>query len=60
MHQTGSLNTMVLYLYNQAFKYNNYGYAAAVAYGLFLITLVFSAVVFKGMFRKERAAQKGA
>ncbi|TCI66526.1 carbohydrate ABC transporter permease, partial [Exiguobacterium sp. IPCI3] len=56
----GSLNTMVLYLYNQAFKYNNYGYAAAVAYGLFLITLVFSAIVFKGMFRKERAAQKGA
>ncbi|OGX78727.1 ABC transporter [Exiguobacterium sp. SH31] len=56
----GALNTMVLYLYNQAFKYNNYGYASAVAYGLFLITLVFSAVVFKGMFRKERAAQKGA
>ncbi|MEJ6529092.1 carbohydrate ABC transporter permease [Exiguobacterium sp. USCH10] len=56
----GSLNTMVLYLYNQAFKYNNYGYASAVAYGLFLITLIFSAVVFKGMFRKERATQKGA
>ncbi|TCI51892.1 sugar ABC transporter permease [Exiguobacterium sp. SH1S21] len=56
----GALNTMVLYLYNQAFKYNNYGYASAVAYGLFLITLVFSAIVFKGMFRKERAAQKGA
>lgn len=54
----GSLNTMVLYLYNQAFKYNNYGYASAVAYGLFLITLIFSAVVFKGMFRNERAAQK--
>lgn len=56
----GSLNTMVLYLYNQAFKYNNYGYASAVAYGLFLITLIFSAVVFKSMFRKERATQKGA
>ncbi|MDW2884646.1 carbohydrate ABC transporter permease [Exiguobacterium artemiae] len=55
----GALNTMVLYLYNQAFKYNNYGYAAAVAYGLFAITLVFSIIVFKGMFRKERSA-KGA
>ncbi|XXM73226.1 carbohydrate ABC transporter permease [Lysinibacillus sphaericus] len=50
----GSLNTMVLYLYNQAFKYNNYGYASAVAYGLFVITLIFSAVVFKGMYGKER------
>ncbi|QLQ22803.1 MAG: sugar ABC transporter permease [Paracoccaceae bacterium] len=56
----GSLNTMVLYLYNQAFKYNNYGYASAVAYYLFSITPIFSAVVFKGMFRKERATQKGA
>ncbi|MCA1054372.1 sugar ABC transporter permease [Rossellomorea aquimaris] len=50
----GSLNTMVLYLYNQAFKYNNYGYASAVAYGLFVITLIFSAMVFKGMYRNER------
>ncbi len=56
----GALNTMVLYLYNQAFKYNNYGYAAAVAYGLFIITLVFSIVIFKGMFRKEQAEKKGA
>jgi len=55
----GALNTMVLYLYNQAFKYNNYGYAADVAYGLFAITLVFSIIVFKGMFRKERSP-KGA
>ncbi|WP_270182700.1 carbohydrate ABC transporter permease [Alkalihalobacillus sp. CinArs1] len=50
----GSLNTMVLYLYNQAFKYNNYGYAAAVAYGLFIITIIFSAIVFKSMYRNER------
>jgi multiple sugar transport system permease protein len=49
----GALNTMVLYLYNQAFKYNNYGYAAAVAYGLFVITLIFSAIVFRSMYRKE-------
>lgn len=50
----GSLNTMVLYLYNQAFKFNNYGYASAVAYGLFVITLIFSAIVFKGMYGNER------
>ncbi|MGM7703815.1 carbohydrate ABC transporter permease [Pseudalkalibacillus sp. Hm43] len=50
----GSLNTMVLYLYNQAFKYSNYGYASAVAYGLFLITIIFSAIVFKSMYRNER------
>jgi multiple sugar transport system permease protein len=49
----GSLVTMVLYLYNQAFKYHNFGYAAAVAYGLFLIILVFSVIVFRGMFKKE-------
>lgn len=48
-----SLNTMVLYLYNQAFKYNNFGYAAAIAYGLFLITVVFSAVTFRSMYRKN-------
>lgn len=50
----GALNTMVLYLYNQAFKYNNYGYASAVAYGLFLITVIFSAIVFKSMYGSER------
>ncbi len=50
----GSLNTMVLYLYNQAFKYSNYGYASAVAYGLFVITIIFSAIVFKSMYRNER------
>ncbi|KOO41191.1 carbohydrate ABC transporter permease [Priestia koreensis] len=53
----GSLSTMVLYLYNQAFKYNNYGYAAAVAYGLFVITLIFSLIVFKGMYGNQRKQQ---
>lgn len=37
-----SLNTMVLYLYNQAFKFNNIGYAASVAWALFFIILFFS------------------
>ncbi|PYZ96395.1 ABC transporter [Alteribacter lacisalsi] len=49
----GSLNTMVLYLYNQAFRFDNYGYAAAVAYGLFLITVVFSLITFKTMYRNN-------
>lgn len=48
----GSLNTMVLYLYNQAFKYNNFGYGATLAYGLFIITVIFSAVTFRTMYRK--------
>ncbi|KGP92286.1 ABC transporter [Pontibacillus chungwhensis BH030062] len=47
----GSLNTMVLYLYNQAFRYNNYGYAATIAYALFLITVIFSVVTFRSMYR---------
>lgn len=50
----GSLVTMVLYLYNQAFKYNNVGYAAAVAYGLFAIILVFSIIVYKTIFREAK------
>lgn len=50
----GSLVTMVLYLYNQAFKYNNVGYAAAVAYGLFAIILVFSVIVYKTIFSEAK------
>lgn len=54
----GSLNTMVLYLYNQAFRYNNYGYAATIAYMLFLITVIFSAIVFKSMYRDAKTPKK--
>lgn len=49
----GALNTMVLYLYNQSFKYNNFGYGAAIAYGLFIITVIFSAITFRSMYRKN-------
>ncbi|MFC5774958.1 carbohydrate ABC transporter permease [Ectobacillus antri] len=55
----GSLNTMVLYLYNQAFRYNNYGYASTVAYALFLITVIFSAITFKSMYRDVKATKNG-
>jgi multiple sugar transport system permease protein len=53
----GALSTMVLYLYNQAFKYNNFGYASAIAYGLFMITVVFSIIIFRTM--KNKPVKKG-
>ena len=51
---SGALNTSVMYLYNTAFKYNNVGYAAAIAYGLFFIIAICSAFTFKTMYGKER------
>lgn len=49
----GYLSTAVMYLYNMAFKYNQMGYAAALAYVLFIIILVFSAASFLLINRKE-------
>lgn len=51
---SGSLNTMVMYLYNTAFKYNNVGYAAAIAYVLFFIIAICSAFTFKSMFSSNK------
>ncbi|QEN06361.1 sugar ABC transporter permease [Thiospirochaeta perfilievii] len=48
-----SILTMVLYLYNQAFKNFNLGYAAALAYALFIIILILSAFIFKFLGEKE-------
>ncbi|MBF9014580.1 MULTISPECIES: carbohydrate ABC transporter permease [unclassified Oceanispirochaeta] len=42
-----ALTTIVLYLYNQGFKNFNLGYASALAYALFVMILVFSAISFK-------------
>lgn len=50
----GSLNTVVMYLYNTAFKYNNIGYAAAIAYTLFFVIALFSAFTFKSMYRSNK------
>jgi multiple sugar transport system permease protein len=36
-----------LYLYQEAFKYQRMGYASALSWALFLITAVFTAVIFK-------------
>ena len=46
----GVLNTMVMYLYNTAFKYNGVGYAAAIAYVMFIIIAICSAFTFKSMY----------
>lgn len=54
----GALNTMVMYLYNTAFRFNNVGYAAAIAYALFLIIAVCSAFTFKSMYGSTK--NKGA
>ena len=35
---------MVLYFYQQAFGYNDFGYGAAIAWGIFLIVGVFSVI----------------
>lgn len=48
-----ALTTMVLYLYNQAFKNFNIGYASALAYALFIMIVIFSAISFKFIRPKE-------
>lgn len=39
-----SLETIILYLFNHAFTYRNYGYAAAIAYVLFMFVLFISTI----------------
>ncbi len=48
-----SLFTAVFYLYNTAFMNNQMGYAAALAFVLFLIIAVFCGIAFMLMNRKE-------
>ena len=42
-----SLLTMVMYMYNIAFTNLDYGYGAAISYGLFVIIIVFSIIFMK-------------
>ncbi|GAA4654444.1 sugar ABC transporter permease [Anaerocolumna aminovalerica] len=49
----GSLNTVVMYLYNTAFRYNNVGYAGAIAYFLFLVIAVAAGIQYKIMYHKR-------
>lgn len=48
-----SLMTMVLYLYNMAFKNKDYSYGATISYGLFIIILLFSILFFKVLYGKK-------
>lgn len=48
-----SLMTMVLYLYNSAFKNKNYAYGATVSYGLFAIIVLVSIVFFRVLNPKQ-------
>ena len=51
------IRTMVLYMYNTAFQgVNKYGYASAIAMGVFIITMFFSALVF--FFMQDRSEPK--
>ena len=45
--------TVVLYFYQQAFDNNDFGYGAAIAWGLFVIIALFSIVNWKLLRRKE-------
>lgn len=45
--------SMVLYMYNQSFTNYNYGYGAAISYGLFILIIVFSAVYMRLTVGKE-------
>ena len=42
-----SLLTMVMYMYNIAFTNRDYGYGAAISYGLFVIIIIFSIIFMK-------------
>jgi multiple sugar transport system permease protein len=44
---SGSLQTVVMYLYKFGFETNQVGYAAAIAYTLFLIILIVSIIQFQ-------------
>lgn len=50
---SGSLNTVIMYLYNTAFKYNNVGYASSIAYFLFIIIAFVVMIQYKIMNKKE-------
>ncbi|MCI0452196.1 MAG: sugar ABC transporter permease [Candidatus Latescibacteria bacterium] len=52
----GSTNTLVLYLYDTAFRRLDYGYASVVAYAVFLLSGIFSIVAMR-RFRSETAVE---
>lgn len=50
---SGSLQTVVMYLYKFGFETHQVGYAAAIAYTLFFIILIVSIIQFKTIGREE-------
>jgi cellobiose transport system permease protein len=46
--------TLILYFYHQAFDNNDFGYAAAIAWAAFLVILLFTAINWRLVARKER------
>ncbi|MCI1723280.1 MAG: sugar ABC transporter permease [Lachnospiraceae bacterium] len=51
---SGSLQTVVMYLYKFGFETNQVGYAAAIAYTLFLIILIVSIIQFKTIGKEDK------
>lgn len=49
-----SILTTSMYIYNQGFKYNNYGYASSVAYGLFIVIALLAVLSFQVIKGKEK------
>ncbi len=47
-----SLLTIVMYSYNQAFLFKNYGYSAAIAYSLFVVIII-STIVFTTLMNRK-------
>jgi cellobiose transport system permease protein len=46
--------TMVLYFYNQAFAENDFGYGAAIAWGIFVLVLLFTIINWRLLQRGDR------
>ncbi|MEV4317452.1 sugar ABC transporter permease [Actinocrispum sp. NPDC049592] len=47
--------TMVLYFYNQAFTESDFGYGAAIAWGIFVLVVLFAIINWRVIQRPERA-----
>ncbi|MGO1051919.1 carbohydrate ABC transporter permease [Crossiella sp. CA198] len=51
----GAGMTMVLYLYNEAFVHSDFGYGSAIAWGVFLVVVIFSIINWRLIQRPESA-----
>jgi len=56
----GSTNTLVLMLYDTAFRRLDYGYASVIAYAVFILSGVFSLVAMRRMRGETPSATRGA